>query len=546
MRFAAAIAAVVLLASTAVADLRKEVEPNDTAGTADPVASPASIGGRIDAPGDVDRYAVRLEAGQTVKADVLARGFRADNNPGSSLNGIVEVIDLDETTVLASDQSAGEYDDPFVSWTAAETGRYLVGVRDADGGGGPDHRYVLSIEIDPNGTLETATPIAPPVLPTIDALIYPATDQDYYRFDGRAAQVVTVDVDGAVFNPANPAAKIVVTLFDPEGTPIAEASYTDASADPYLEATLPTDGSYGLRVRELRSYIGTTNTFYQMTVTLGPAAGNDTYGFGTPVEIPGSASGTVSPETDLDHVRFDLAGGATVHADVDAADRLLSLLDGTATLHDASGLLATDSSNPDPLLVSSQGPGDYSVALEGPCTGSGCLPEDSYYVVFIDADTDGDGLVLPADNCPRVDNPGQADGDLDGVGDPCDVCPGVFDPEQRDADGDGVGDACPGSCRLPAETALDLAFTSGVDFGWSASSDAASYDVYRGTLDGGAWTYDHACRQSGLANPAATDADEPPVETGFYYLASARNACGTGILGFDSSDSERPNPDVCP
>jgi glucose/arabinose dehydrogenase/chitodextrinase len=40
--------------------------------------------------------------------------------------------------------------------------------------------------------------------------------------------------------------------------------------------------------------------------------------------------------------------------------------------------------------------------------------------IEIHADTDGDGLLDPADNCPAHPNPAQADTDGDGVGDPCD------------------------------------------------------------------------------------------------------------------------------
>ena len=71
----------VWIAFPAVADLRREREPNDPAGVAQPILPPASLGGTVGSPGDGDIYAVRLEAGQTIQADVLARGFRAGSAP---------------------------------------------------------------------------------------------------------------------------------------------------------------------------------------------------------------------------------------------------------------------------------------------------------------------------------------------------------------------------------------------------------------------------------------------------------------------------------
>jgi hypothetical protein len=57
-------------------------------------------------------------------------------------------------------------------------------------------------------------------------------------------------------------------------------------------------------------------------------------------------------------------------------------------------------------------------------------------------DTDGDGIVDAADDCPLVPDPAQTDADHDGIGDACDTCPGVASSNRLDRDGDGVGDAC--------------------------------------------------------------------------------------------------------
>jgi hypothetical protein len=427
------------------------------------------------------------------------------------------------------------------------TGKYYVAVRDlSPSEGGPGYIYVLSVEVDPNDTVETATHIEPPVIPSIDALIFPAADLDYYRFEALAGQVVTVDLDSAVFNPAQPPAKLVTSLFDAAGNLLGQDAYTSSDPnDPFLQVTLPATGVYFILARELRSFVGTTNTFYQMIVDLGPAAGNETLATGMPVRLPRAVSGTVSPERDLDHFRFDLDASATLRADLDAREDLRSLLVGTLTLLDPAGALATDSSTPDPRLQRLTEPGDYAVGVQGPCSGSGCLSEDSYYVLFLDSDRDGDGLFLPGDNCPLSANLDQADRDGDGAGDVCDNCLATFNPDQRDSDGDGRGDAC-AACDLPPEVAQDLHFSDADTLAWSAASPAVTYNLYRGLVDGGAWEFTHACLRASLDVPTTDDASVPATGTAFYYLVSGRNACGEGGLGATSAQVERPNESPCP
>ena len=81
----------------------------------------------------------------------------------------------------------------------------------------------------------------------------------------------------------------------------------------------------------------------------------------------------------------------------------------------------------------------------------------SFAIQVVKPDSDGDGAIDTADNCPAVANPDQTDTDGDGYGDACDLdldgdgvqnsgdnCPLVSNTAQADLDGDGLGDVCDG------------------------------------------------------------------------------------------------------
>ncbi len=62
-----------------------------------------------------------------------------------------------------------------------------------------------------------------------------------------------------------------------------------------------------------------------------------------------------------------------------------------------------------------------AVALNG-CSSTGAEIDESAGLIpsaIGNIDTDGDGIVDGADNCPRVANPDQADADGDGIGNAC-------------------------------------------------------------------------------------------------------------------------------
>jgi hypothetical protein len=277
-----------------------------------------------------------------------------------------------------------------------------------------------------------------------------------------------------------------------------------------------------------------------MSVSLAPAADDGTFATGAPVSLPRAVSGVVNPDSDMDHLRFSLPATLTVHADLDARQDLVSLLQGALQVQNAGGTLGSNASAPDPALTLALTAGNYSVSVQGACSPPGCLAEDSYYLLYLDAGADGDGVFVPADNCPTVANPSQIDADRDGIGDPCDNCPLLFNPDQLDSDGDGRGDPCP--CAQPPEVATDLVFVDGQSVSWSASPASLTYDLYASSTAGGSFV----CWIAGLLSPEATIVQLPSPGQALYFLVSGENGCGEGTLGFNSGGQPRPNPSSCP
>jgi hypothetical protein len=86
---------------------------------------------------------------------------------------------------------------------------------------------------------------------------------------------------------------------------------------------------------------------------------------------------------------------------------------------------------------------------------------------------------------------------------------------------------------------------SGTTISWSDAP--GPYSVYRGTRSGGSpWAWNQTCHDSHIVAASATDSDNPPIGTMFFYLVTRIGACGESIPGQDSGGQPNPNPAPCP
>jgi hypothetical protein len=116
-----------------------EVEPNETAKEAMPIALNSTVAGVIDS-GDVDSFVVTLQKGQRISAEVEAIRLG-----GEMTDMLLTVVGPDGRTITEVDDTLMARQDPFVSLIAPNEGRYLLKVRDAAFGGGPSSTYALHI-----------------------------------------------------------------------------------------------------------------------------------------------------------------------------------------------------------------------------------------------------------------------------------------------------------------------------------------------------------------------------------------------------------------
>jgi hypothetical protein len=119
-----------------------EAEPNDAPGQLQRVSLPATLNGRIERKGDVDRFAFTAGAGEQLVFEVKAEEL------GSPLDTHLTLYD-GKGSELASNDDADPNDrlnrDARLEFTFKEAGDYSLALRDLSRLGGPDYGYRLTI-----------------------------------------------------------------------------------------------------------------------------------------------------------------------------------------------------------------------------------------------------------------------------------------------------------------------------------------------------------------------------------------------------------------
>jgi hypothetical protein len=97
-----------------------EVEPNDDPqGPQRLVVASATVNGRLTKPGDVDGFAVPLQRGQTLVADV-----EANRHLGSPMDAVLQVVSPEGFVLAQNDDEVGR--DPRLVFPAPTSGPYLI------------------------------------------------------------------------------------------------------------------------------------------------------------------------------------------------------------------------------------------------------------------------------------------------------------------------------------------------------------------------------------------------------------------------------------
>ena len=114
-----------------------ESESNSTAKDAESVQIPATVNGQIHGERDLDYFAFKLDAGQVVYCEVIARRI------GSRLEPALAILDSSGKRLKWQKDFIG--DDPLLAFKAPASGTYLLQIGNVSFHGSPSHVYRINL-----------------------------------------------------------------------------------------------------------------------------------------------------------------------------------------------------------------------------------------------------------------------------------------------------------------------------------------------------------------------------------------------------------------
>ncbi len=118
-----------------------EKEPDDGFRDAQEVRPGQTVRGLIASPDDVDVFAVQVEAGRTLRAEVRAERL------GGTLDGSLTLYSDKGQILATNDDSVGR--DPSVGFRVTVTGRYLIALSSVTEKAAATHAYLLDVTVPP-------------------------------------------------------------------------------------------------------------------------------------------------------------------------------------------------------------------------------------------------------------------------------------------------------------------------------------------------------------------------------------------------------------
>ncbi len=353
------------------------------------VSSTASTGnGAISPDTDVDVFSFTVTAGQVVDFDIDT----AQNGVGG-LQSYLQVFDPLGNLLSSNDNAAAPGEaaagfDAYLRVTFPTAGTYYVavsnatninynpanGTGDTAGGSNAVGAYQLIVQTaqtvlnDADDAISEATPLGQITTLTnaTSASISPDTDVDMLGFTVTAGQIVDFDVDTALNGSTG--LNSYLRLFNAQGQELASNSSGAAPGeettgfDAYLRYTFSTAGNYFIAVSNATNinFSATTGDgdtsgglnstgAYQLLITGLPVDPDDSLSeavsIGAVTSTVSTTTAAISPDVDVDVIRFTVSANQTVDFDIDTDQNGIGGLNSNLKLFDSTGALLSSNNN---------------------------------------------------------------------------------------------------------------------------------------------------------------------------------------------------------